>query len=67
VMIGRMGVWEARLVLTAGEALGPAKSTALPLIPAVLELESDGGSGGTPMIFMPFLLFIRRNTHTQSC
>jgi hypothetical protein len=38
VMIGRMGVWEARLVLTAGEALHLAKSLALPLLRALLKL-----------------------------
>ncbi len=38
VMIGRMGVWEAKLVLTAGEALRLAKSMALPLLRALLRL-----------------------------
>ena len=66
VMIGKMGVWEARLVLTAGEALGLAKSMALPLLRALLGLESHRNSGGTPMILPLFLLFIRGNTHTWS-
>jgi len=36
VMIGRMGVWEASLALTAGEALHLAKSMAFPLLRALM-------------------------------
>jgi len=38
VMIGRMGIWETRLVLTTREALYLAKSIALPLLRALLKL-----------------------------
>jgi hypothetical protein len=38
VMIGRMGIWEARLVLTTREALYLAKSIAMPLLRALLRL-----------------------------
>lgn len=38
VMIGRMGVWEARLVPTVGEALRLAKSMTIPLLRALLRL-----------------------------
>lgn len=38
VMIGRMGIWEASLVLTAREALHLAKSMAFPLLRALMGL-----------------------------
>jgi hypothetical protein len=38
VMLGRMGLWEARLVLTTKEALVLAKSIAVPVLRAVLKV-----------------------------
>lgn len=37
VMVGKMGYWETKLILTPKEALGLAKAMALPLLRAVLK------------------------------
>lgn len=38
VMIGKMGYWEAKLILKPGEALRLAKGMALPLLRGLLKL-----------------------------